>query len=158
MTNTAIVTDEVAAEITARVNTKKGDIESSIARYERYIENEREKLNQVEDATTNFFAVRARLQAAGFDVKVSSWNESLEVNVDRTQLTEVYKLIGRLNGEYAAKEIVDSRKRLIRVSLPSVRHPFVNVVYQTKLAKGAKCKIETVKYKARTEKVLVCGC
>ncbi len=158
MTVPAIVSNEVAAEITARVNTKKADIESAIARYERYIESERVKLTKVEEATTNFFAVKARLQAASFDVKVSTWAETLEVSVDRTQLTEVYKLIGRLNGEYASKEIVDPRNRLIRVSLPSVRHPFVSVVYQTKLPKNAKCKIETIKYKARTEKILVCEC
>ncbi len=158
MTTPAILTADAAREITARVNTKRADVESSIARYERYIANEREKLTRVEDETTNFFAVKARLQAAGFAVRASTWAETLEVNVDRTQLTEVYKLIGRLNGEHASKEIVDPRKRLIRVTLPSVRHPFVSVVYQTKLPRGAKCKIETVKYKARTEKFLVCEC
>ncbi len=156
MTTQSVVTNDVAKAIADRVSAKKSELENSIAAYERYITEKRKAIENLEEQTTNFFGVKAQLEANGFEVKVCTWTDRLTVNIDKKQLTDVYKVIGRLNGESANKEIVDSRKRLIRVSLRAVKHPFVNVTYQTKLAKGAKCKIETVKYKARTEKVLTC--
>lgn len=156
-TTTAIVSETLAQDITAEVERRQRELQDSIRRYEEYIANKREEMTKVEGKLIEVFGVKARLEAAGFQVTYDRWSECLRVTIEQKQLTALYQVVGRFDGRNAEKEIEDSRKRLVRVRLTPVKYPFVSVSYVMKLPKrGAKCRIETVKVKARTEKRLVC--
>ena len=153
----AIVPTALANEISENVERKLSSLRESIESYQRYIANKVEDMKKVEAQFIEVFAVKARLEAAGFKPAYSWWTEGLRLDIDQKQLTAAYEVLGRFDGRGAEKDIVDSRKRLVKVTLTSVKHPFVAVSYVTKLPKrGAKCRIETVRVKARTEKRLVC--
>jgi hypothetical protein len=153
----AIITAAQAAELSEAVEQKRRDLLGTIQAYERYIADKRKQLDEVEARCVGVFEVKARLEAAGFRPRYDSWGEVLRVDVEREQLTDLYRVLGRFDGKNAERDIEDARRRLIRVQLTPVNYKFVSVSYVTKLPrKGAKCRIETVKVKASTRKQLVC--
>lgn len=154
---TAIATPALAAELHANIERRKGEIQSSIASYQRYIEGKQAELALVEQRFIEVFGLKAQLEAAGFKPEYDHWSECLRVDIEQKQLTAVYGVLGRLDGSKAEKDIVDSAKRLVKVTLAPVNHPSVRVSYVTKLPRrGGKCRIVTVRQKARSEKQLVC--
>lgn len=102
------------------------------------------------------YETKRALEEAGFEAYLGSWTDTLTVDTEPNRLTEVYRVVGRLDGRNKSVWLVDARKRLVEVRLPAAHKPFVNVVYRTKLPKGARCRIVTEKVKARTEARLVC--
>jgi hypothetical protein len=85
-------------------------------------------------------ALVARLHAAGFHQAHVYYDEEVRVDVTQKDLTKLYHVVGRLKA--AGTDLVDARKRLMRVSLACVAHPTLAVSYERKLPKtGAKCKI-----------------
>jgi len=156
-TTTAIVPTALATELSYHVERRLKELQSSVESYQRYIEGKRTEMAGLEAAFIETFGLKARLEAAGFKPHYDQWNECLRLTIDQKQLTAVYKVVGRVNGGKVEKNIEDSKKRLVRVYLTPVNHPNVRIDYVTKLPKrGAKCKIVTVRHKARVEKQLVC--
>jgi hypothetical protein len=154
---TAIATPDLAREISEEVERRKKDLTTSIECYRGYIARKEQQLTEVEGKVIEMFEVKAQLEAAGFQARIESWTDSLKVSIEKDQLTAIYGVVGRFDGKNAIKDIENSSKRLVRVTLTPVKYPFVSVSYITKLPKrGAKCRIETVKVKARTEKRLIC--
>lgn len=154
---TTLTTLAVATAISERVTDRTNEINDTIRRYEGYIAAEREQLTKVESEVIELFEVKVRLEAAGFSPTISSWNNTLRLEIDKKQLTAAYGILGRFDGRNAVKEIEDPAKRLVRVILTPVKFPLVSVSYVAKLPRrGGRCRIETVRVKARTEKRLVC--
>ena len=143
-------------ELARRVAERKQSILESVAVYERKIASLREEMDTVGPKLAELYETKKALEAAGFDVHLGSWSDTLTVDVEPNRLTDVYKVVGRLDGRNKSVSLVDARKRLVEVRLPAAHKPFVHVVYRTKLPKGARCKIVTEKVKARTEARLVC--
>jgi hypothetical protein len=63
------------------------------------------------------FEVKARLEAAGFQPRIESWSDTLRVTIEKDQLTAIYGVVGRFDGKNAVKDIEESRKRLVRVTV-----------------------------------------
>lgn len=156
MTTTVPVLPAVAAAIDERVRRRRADIEQTLASYRRSIEAELAQLSEVEAKVLQLFAVKARLEAAGLPCKVRNWSDHIEVETTKDRLVDVYRAVGRLDGRNKSVDLVNPRKRLVRVTLAAVAYPFVTVTYQTHLPAGARCRIEATKTKARTEHRLVC--
>jgi hypothetical protein len=153
----SLVSTETAEAITARVEQRKRSILDTIESYRRYIATNEERLAEVEAQTVRLFEVKLMLEAAGFTPELDSWCDSLSLTLkDEGELKGLYPLVGRFNGEGRSVDLVNPRKKLIRVTLTSIQHPFLSVRFETRLPAGAACRIERVKTKARVEARLVC--
>src|SRR4051812_943897 len=102
-----LTTPAVAAAINARVNDRVREIQDTIGRYEQYIAAQREQMTKVEMEVIALFAVKARLEAVGFSPTISSWSNTLRLEIDKNQLTAAYAVLGRFDGRNAAKDIED---------------------------------------------------
>jgi hypothetical protein len=102
------------------------------------------------------YQAAALLDAAGFEVPTfTNWNnDGFHLEVEQRDLPRVYRALGRL--KLAGKDLADCKKRLIKIALRPVDYPSIVIRYQTKLPRKAKCKIVTVREKARRYKSLVC--
>lgn len=147
----------------AAVETARKSVTELIASYERHIARQRELLDKLPAQVAAIFEVKETLAQAGFTATYGSWSRTLELDVTEDQLPEVYAAVGRLDGSQLSKELVDPAKRIVRITMPCVAHPFLTVSYKkqlptanSKIGKSLKCKIVTVREPARVVKQLVC--
>lgn len=145
------------------IESARQSIGELIASYERHIARLRTKLDAVPAQVAAIFEVKETLAQAGFTAYYGSWSRTLELDVTEDQLPEVYAAVGRLDGSQLSKELVDPAKRIVRITMPCVAHPFLTVSYKkqlpaanSKIGKSMKCKIVTVREPARVVKQLVC--
>jgi hypothetical protein len=126
-----------------------GYYKEALARAEQYRERNQRDVDLV-------FQAAALLDAAGFEVPViSNYNcTGFHLDIERGDLQRVYGAVGRLKLD--GKDIVDCKKRTIRVSLKAAEYPCITFCYVTKLPRKAKCKIVTCRQKAYRYKTLVC--
>src|SRR4051812_2095244 len=123
MIMTAPVLPELAAAIDERVRRRRTDIEQTVASYRRYIETELAQLAEVEAKVLTLFAVKARIEAMGLPCKVWTWSDHIEVETTKDRLVEVYRAVGRLDGKNRTVDLVNARKKLVKVSLAAVNYP-----------------------------------
>lgn len=98
------------------------------------------------------------LARAGLDPQEHEWNRwRIEVAVTEKQLKKVYDAVGRLNESEMEKDIECAEKKLIKVTMPSVKYPNVRVSFVRKLTEADTCKIVEEVVPARVEHRLVCG-
>lgn len=96
-----------------------------------------------------------KLQDAGLakNEQLSDFNYNwLHIHVDRKELPKVHKAIGKVT--VVCKDVADSRKKLLDVTLRSEKYPGIRIIYRTKLPKGSKCQIVRTR---RTRTALVCS-
>lgn len=149
--------EEIDAEAARLAEYAKGRLTQSIGYYQKHIAEYEKERDGAEAKAQALVAMKAKLKAAGFECFIADWDMTVNVDIEEAQIPAVYEIVGRLKGEEAEKEIVDAKKRLVRVTVEPADYPFVRVSYQTKLAKNAKCRIETIRHKATREKKLVCS-
>lgn len=141
-------------ELTAEaIKAVEAQVEEEVKRLRERIEkSEEEKQKKIDRIKRNLEAIE-KLQAAGFDYQAQSqWEiRSVHIKVDVKDLPRVYKAIGRVT--VYGKDLVDSRKKLVEVTLHSETYPGLRIKYTKKMKKGSKCKIVRER---RTETRLVC--
>jgi hypothetical protein len=108
------------------------------------------------------------LDAEGVPVTVYEWDNlasmrlSLGVRPEtkkgRAEFAKMLQTIRRVLEcplKFEGKSLADARKKLVRIYLKAEQYPNVTVTYETKLPKGAKCRV--VRKKVRySEASLVC--
>jgi hypothetical protein len=144
----------MSEELRAAIERKKQDILRQAKDYQECIARCFEDLTKVEDTLTPLYDLAARLRAAGFEPVVGVWADMVRVNVRRTQLTDVYRVVGRLKKEYT--NLANARKKEVEVTLSAVDHPFLRVKYIHKLKPTDKCQIVRKK-RVRVGHDLVCS-
>lgn len=151
---------EVAALFADRLAHRRKDLEETAASYRRWMEEAQRKLDQLEETVTEevtrTVGCRRALEAAGFHVEPVYGLVHL-VHTTEDKLPEVYRAIGRLDGQSVVKDIADAKKKLLTVTVRSAICPNIRVTYSKKLRKTDRCRIEKVREKATTRAVLVCG-
>lgn len=123
--------------------------------YEQRITSCRDAQATVAERLRPRYDLAAKLRAAGFDADVSSYCEYVFVSVKREQLTDVYRVTGRLRKEYT--QLVNTKKKLIEVVLSAVAHEFLRVSYQHQLQPNDRCKLVKKRIPPRVETELVCS-
>lgn len=97
-----------------------------------------------------------------------TWNHgaTLEVNLGeqprgkraRSEFSRCFvalrRILGRLKVD--AKNLADSRRKLVEVHLAAEAYPGVRIVYRTRLTSAARCRIVRHKHRAYTSHSLVC--
>lgn len=142
------------------VEAEKRNAKYNMEMYARSIarEVEREKNAEAECAKNAKLWVECvtKLREAGFTPD-EGWRFNLKLKVDQEQLKLVYRAVGRLDGKQQEKDVEDGAEGTVRITLPSIKYPFLRVSYVRKLTAADKCKIVTEEVPARTEHRLVCG-
>jgi hypothetical protein len=112
------------------------------------------QFNTIKERLRPRFELSAALRAAGFSPDCSKWSDYVFLNVEQKDLTAVYRVTGRLKKE--CTDLVDSKKKVIEVTLTAAKWPCLRVKYRRKLKKTDPCQIVRERVKARTEVRLVC--
>jgi uncharacterized coiled-coil protein SlyX len=141
-------------DINEMIVDKIASVEDDIATLYKRISEKRRQIEEIPTKLTQMAEVVKKLNEAGFPCDISFWSDMIYVETSQDKLTALHKVIGRM--KYLYKDVKDPRKKLVEVTLSSVRHPFINVKYVKKLPNGAKCRIVTTKHKAYTSYGLVC--
>lgn len=158
------MTTTLADKVRDRLEDRRRDAEEYISTLLRRVGEERERLEHLEARLTEYFTVRDALEAAGFEVRGWWGSEDLEVRTTQDRLPDVYRVVGRLDGRRAHKDLLDrpadapaDAPDRVRVTLACVRHPFVTVAYERDLKPGDPCRVVEVEVPARVERQLLCG-
>ena len=94
------------------------------------------------------------LDAEGLPIHVYQWDDLSSLHIDlglrpetkrgRTEFARKLQAIRRVLEcplKVDGKSLADARKKLVRMYLKAEGYPNVTVTYQTKLSKGAKCRV-----------------
>lgn len=122
---------------------------------------------QIQDETTKIVTnevAKQKLTEAGIPFYEGTLSYTVIVECDvleeKTEfIKKVYGVLGRLK-EFGDKDVVDTRRHIVRVKLGAVQYPGVRIKYLHKLDRSSKCKIvkaKTSKEKVRTYHTLVCA-
>lgn len=142
------------------VESEKRNAKYNIEMYARSLAREVEREAKAEEECAKKAELWAecvtKLNAAGLTPD-EGWRFNLKLLVDQKQLKLVYRAVGRLDGKQQEKDVENGEEGTVRVTLPSIKYPFLKVSYVRKLTAADKCKIVTEEVPARTEHRLVCG-
>jgi hypothetical protein len=100
------------------------------------------------------------LKAAGVNLgNVTQWalEHNYDLPVDRSDLTKIRKVVGRLRMTAKCLAWDFDRSKELNVSLePCSKEMPIRFSYRTKFRKGGKCEVQEVVSQARVDKTLVC--
>lgn len=141
-----------------RAEQKRTWARENLKVYAEWVKTETEKLlnaeAEAEAEVAGWAEALSLLKRARIPVSTSPFNLDLEVETTQRKLVAVYRVVGRLDGANARKEVADAGKNLVRVTLRAVKFPCVRVTYLRTLKPTDTCRIEVV----RSERAeLVCG-